>query len=97
MGHRQQSNRLQSRLIVGGSKTLLKSYSQVRQNRQPVPLGTAKVSCVQPAISANQNAGAARNGTAAIEAHYSSLLSLPPVTCTRLPVINEPSWLASNT
>ena len=28
---------------------------------------------------------------------YSSLLSLPPVTCTRLPVMNEPSCEASST
>ncbi len=28
---------------------------------------------------------------------YSSLLSLPPVTCTRLPVMKEPSWEASST
>ena len=28
---------------------------------------------------------------------HSSLLSLPPVTCTRLPVMNEPSCEASST
>ena len=28
---------------------------------------------------------------------YSSVLSLPPVTFTRLPVMKEPSWEASST